>query len=129
MASESAPLGSATDYPGQALLPGQLPSRPREPQRVATYLKSGTRTYNQTIDRHYGLGRIDYSPNSKLQVNSSWIWSPQKINGYLPARDPRVDPPTNDLSVQGGYQPAQSYSASATYTAKSRLIFHRPLWL
>ncbi len=92
-------------------------------QRVANYVKAGTRTYNQTVDRHYGLGRIDYSPNSKLQVNSSWIWSPQKINGYLPARDSRVEPPTNDLSIQGGYQPAQSYSASATYTATSRLIF------
>jgi hypothetical protein len=90
-------------------------------QRTNRY-PSGTRVYNQDIIRHYGLGRLDYNPTSRIQINTSWIWSPQKINGYLPSRDIRVAPPTNDLSVQGGYSPSQAYNASITYAATTRLI-------
>ncbi len=83
---------------------------------------SGAKSFAQTQRRHYGLGRIDFSPTSRLQVNSTYLWSPIKVNGLLQNRDPRVAAPTNDLSVQGGFQPAQAYTASATYSATAHLL-------
>ncbi|HYZ87355.1 MAG TPA: TonB-dependent receptor, partial [Bryobacteraceae bacterium] len=83
---------------------------------------SGARTYKQDIRRYYGMGRLDYNPFQKLQINSSYIWSPQKISGYLPSRDFRLAPQTADFSKQGGYAPAQSVSVSSTYAATSNLV-------
>jgi hypothetical protein len=84
---------------------------------------SGTRTFNQKTKQHFGLVRVDYNPLSKLQVNTSWIWSPVKVQGgALPNQDIRLAAPTNDLTVQGGFQPSQQYSASATYTFTPRFL-------
>jgi hypothetical protein len=77
---------------------------------------SGTRSWAQTKRRHYGLGRLDFAPTSKLQINSSYMWSPEKVTGDLPSRDPRIAAPTNDLTVQGYFRPAQAYTASVTYS-------------
>ncbi|MDQ6699612.1 MAG: TonB-dependent receptor, partial [Acidobacteriota bacterium] len=92
-------------------------------ERSANFTGAGPRTYTQEIINHYALARVDYNPVSKLQLNTSYIWSPQRVQGYLPNRDTRVPPPSNDLSIQGGYTPSQAYTASATYTATSRLVF------
>jgi len=83
---------------------------------------SGARSFTQDYKRHYGLGRIDYAATSKLQVNSSYVWTPAKINGYLATRDPRIAAPAQDLSIQGGYQPAQAVTASAVYTLTPKLV-------
>ncbi|MBI3698789.1 MAG: TonB-dependent receptor [Acidobacteria bacterium] len=83
---------------------------------------AGARTFGQTQRRHYGLGRVDFAPTSRLQFNSSYLWSPWKVNGLLQNRDTRIAAPTNDLSVQGGFQPAQAYTASATYSATAHLL-------
>ncbi len=92
-------------------------------ERIVAYAPpTGTRQFTQEPIRHYGFGRVDFNPTSKLQVNSSWIWSPQRIKGTLPNRDPRVAPPTNDLSIQGGFVPSQAYTASANYLATPKLL-------
>ena len=84
---------------------------------------SGTRTFNQKTSQHFGLARIDYNPLSKLQVNTSWVWSPVKAKGgTLPSQDIRLAAPTNDLTVQGGFQPSQQYSAAATYTFTPKFL-------
>lgn len=83
---------------------------------------AGARSYTQDMYRYYGLGRVDYQPTNKLQLNSSYIWSPQKVSGYLPSRNPNVAPPSNDLSIQGGYNQSQAYTVSATYAATNKLI-------
>ena len=84
---------------------------------------SGTRKFNQRTKEHFSLARLDYNPLSKLQVNTSWIWSPVKVRGgALPNQDVRLAAPTNDLTIQGGYQPSQQYSASATYTFTPRFL-------
>ena len=84
---------------------------------------AGTRKFNQKTSYHFGLFRVDYNPLSKLQVNTSWIWSPVKIRGgTLPSQDIRLAAPTNDLTVQGGFQPSQQYSASATYSFTSKFL-------
>lgn len=91
-------------------------------ERTLAYA-SGLRSYNQRILRHYGVARLDYAPTQKLQVNTSYFWNPVKQTGSFPASlDPRVAPPTNDLSIGGGYTPASNYTASAVYTVTPRLI-------
>ncbi len=90
--------------------------------RTINFTSGGSKIYSQDQKRYYGLGRLDWQPAQKLQINSSYIWSPSKINGYLAARDPRLKPPSNDLSIQGGYNQSQAYTISATYAATPRLI-------
>jgi hypothetical protein len=83
---------------------------------------AAARTFEQTKTRHYSLGRLDFTPSSKLQMNASYIWSPYKREGAIPERDPRVAAPSNDLSIQGGYTPAQQVAASMNWTPRSNLV-------
>ena len=85
---------------------------------------SGGRTFEQTRTRHYSIGRLDFTPSNKLLINASYIWSPYKREGTLPERDPRVAAPSNDLSIQGGYTPAQQVSAGFSWTPKSNVVFN-----
>jgi hypothetical protein len=90
---------------------------------TAAGLPNGSRQFRQDTRQHFSLMRVDYNPLSKLQINTSWIWSPAKVIGQLAGQDGRnAAPPANDLSIQGGFQPAQQYSASATYTFNSRFL-------
>lgn len=81
-----------------------------------------TKTFTQNVKRHYGIGRLDYAPTQKLQINTSYIWTPTKVNGLLPVADGRVAAPSNDLSVGGGYTPSSAYTAAVTYTPTSKLV-------
>jgi len=83
---------------------------------------SGGRTFDQSRKQHYSIGRIDYTPSSKLQLNASYIWSPLKRNGSLPNRDERIAAPTNDQSIQGGYLPASQVAAGFSWTPSSNLV-------
>ena len=83
---------------------------------------SGARKFERTDKTHYGFTRVDYNPFSKLQIYSSYTWSPLKQNGVLPNADPRVAAPSNDLSIQGGYQPSQSMNVGGTYSITSKWI-------
>jgi hypothetical protein len=90
-------------------------------ERTINYA-SGTRVFPREDIVHYGLGRVDFAPTSKLQVNSSWNWSPWKQTGTLQNPDPRVAAPSNNLAITGGFQPAQTVTTSGTYTINSRWI-------
>lgn len=84
---------------------------------------TGTKSWTQDDLNHYFLGRVDYAPTSKLQINSSYMWTPQRQTGALPpSRDPRVAAPTNDLTVQGGWQPSSATTVSANYVLTSRWL-------
>ena len=83
---------------------------------------SGARTFKQNITRNYGLARLDFAPASKVQINSSFIWTPTKVTGRLPDPDPRVAAPGGDLSIQGGYTPSSATTAAVTYTPTPKLI-------
>jgi hypothetical protein len=83
---------------------------------------SGARTFNQDRNRHYGMGRIDYTPSSKLQLNASYIWTPAKREGTLPNRDPRIAAPSNDVSIQGGYLPGTTVATGFSWTPTSKVV-------
>jgi hypothetical protein len=82
----------------------------------------GTRNYTRETVSNYALGKVDYAASSKIQVFSSWLWSPTRIKGALPTTDTRIAAPNNDQSVVGGFSPAQSYTASFTYTPTARWV-------
>ncbi len=100
---------------------GSLAPELEKTTRTIAY-PSGTRSFQQDYKRHYALGRIDIAPSTKLQLNSSYIWSPAKVNGYLATRDPRIAAPGQDLSIQGGYQPAQAATTSAVYSVTPKFV-------
>jgi hypothetical protein len=83
---------------------------------------AGAKTSTQNVTRHYGLTRVDYSPTSTMQVNTSYLWTPIRVRGGLTGTDPRVAPPTNNLSILGGFTPASAYTASWNYTPTSKVV-------
>jgi hypothetical protein len=83
---------------------------------------AGPRTSTNRVTRHYGLARADYSPTQNMQFNTSYLWTPIRSTGGLTGVDPSVAPPTNNLSLLGGYTPANAYTASFTYNPTSKLV-------
>lgn len=83
---------------------------------------SGTRVFTRQDLNHFWLSRVDYAPTSRLQMYSSWTWSPQRISGLLPNVDPRIAAPSNDLTVQGGWTPSQTFNYSANYQLSSNWL-------
>src|SRR5262249_27420862 len=80
------------------------------------------KTTTNRLVRHYGIARLDFAPTQKVQVNTSYLWTPIRNTGLLTGVDGRVTPPTNDLSIGGGFTPAEAYTSSFTYTPTSKLI-------
>lgn len=81
----------------------------------------GAQSFQQNVTRHYGIGRLDYAPSSKMQLNASYLWTPTKVTGTLPVADDRVAP-SPGLDQRGGYTPSNSFSSAWTYTPTSKLI-------
>ncbi len=90
--------------------------------RVIDHLVEGRRLYHFDKTRHYLLGRLDYSPVSRLQLSGSWVWSPVRAQGYLPTRDPRLPPVENDPSSLFEYVPSQTASVTASYGLDTRTL-------
>jgi outer membrane receptor protein involved in Fe transport len=83
---------------------------------------AGPKTTVNRLTRHFGMARLDYAPTDKIQVNTSYLWTPIRSRGLLTGTDPRVAPPTNDLSIGGGYTPSNAYTASFTWTPTAKLV-------
>ena len=79
-------------------------------------------TVSKTL-RHFAMGRLDYAPSSKIQINTSYLWTPIRVTGLLTGTDPRIAPPSTDFSKLGGYTPANAYTASFTWTPASKWVF------
>src|SRR6185295_14011293 len=84
---------------------------------------AGPKTTVNRLTRHFGMARLDYAPTDKIQVNTSYLWTPIRSRGLLTGTDPRIAPPTNDLSIGGGYTPSNAYTASFTWTPTPKLVF------
>jgi outer membrane receptor protein involved in Fe transport len=84
---------------------------------------TGPRTSVNRVTRHFGMARLDYSPTQKIQVNTSYLWTPIRNRGLLTGTDPRIAPPSTDLSKGGGFTPASAYTASFTWAPTSKVVF------
>src|SRR6185503_16180973 len=92
-------------------------------ERSIAFISGGPKTSVNRITRHFGMARLDYAPTDKIQVNTSFLWTPIRSQGLLTGTDPRVAPPTNDLSIGGGYTPSNAYTASFTWTPTAKFVF------
>jgi outer membrane receptor protein involved in Fe transport len=84
---------------------------------------SGPKTTVNRLTRHFGMARLDWAPTQKIQVNTSYLWTPIRSKGLLTGTDPRIAPATSDFSTGGGYTPANAYTASFTWTPTSKVVF------
>ncbi len=101
---------------------GYLPSFVKT-ERIVRYGGTvGTKISNKEDTNHYFLSRVDINPSAKLQLNTSYFWTPQRQKGVLLNVDPRIAAPSNDLTVQGGWQPSTAYTASANYAVNSTFL-------
>lgn len=91
--------------------------------RSVNFRSGGLRNSSSKELRHRGIGRLDYSPAQSVQVNGSYFWNPKKTTGLLTGSDPKVAPSASDLSIQGGYEPANSTSVGVNYIPSSRMLF------
>jgi len=82
----------------------------------------GTRDSSSKVLRHRGNGRLDYVPLQNLQINASYFWNPVKTTGLLTGNDPKVLPPTTDLTTQGGYTQSNATNLGVNYMASSRFL-------
>jgi outer membrane receptor protein involved in Fe transport len=90
--------------------------------RTIDHVVDGRRTYTMDRNRQYSLGRLDYSPASRLQISASWVWSPARRDGFLPIRDPRVRASAPEASSLGDVSPSQSVSTTASYSVDGRTL-------
>ncbi len=99
---------------------GYFPELSRAERSIA--YTNGAETTTTRILRHYAINRLDYAPTQKIQINTSYIWTPIRVTGTLKSQDPFVARPLTDQSIQGGFTPAQAYTASFNYTVTPNLI-------
>lgn len=83
---------------------------------------NGAETNTLRVLRHYSMQRVDFAPTQKIQINSSYFWTPIRISGALKGTDPRVRRQSNDTSVLGGFIPAQAFTTSFNYTLTPSLV-------
>ena len=79
----------------------------------------GVRDSSSKVFRHRGNGRLDYVPIQNLQINASYFWNPVKTTGLLTGNDPKVLPPTTDLTTQGGYTQSNATNVGVNFMASS----------
>lgn len=83
-----------------------------------------TRAFKQDISRYYLQNRLDGNLTSKINIYTSWLWSPTRRTGSLPTRDGRIAFPSdiNRFGQYGGYTPAQTFSIGGNYAITPKLL-------
>ncbi|HYP07086.1 MAG TPA: TonB-dependent receptor [Bryobacteraceae bacterium] len=96
---------------------------PRFVRRENTYIFSdGTDTLKQKRTEHQMFNKVNWDPTQKLRTTFTWLWTPTKSLGRLPAFDYYGNQSTNTLEsaapnkVQGFFQPQSSYTGQIDFT-------------
>jgi hypothetical protein len=87
-----------------------------------TALRGGTiGTFDATDRTDFLTTKLDYAPFQKLRTSFTYLYSPRKVNGFLPSQ--QGTDAAQAWDQRGFRQPSSSYTFAADYTATSRLIF------
>jgi len=89
--------------------------------RNVNFVDGSKGAFNQKYTQQYTVGKLDYSPASRLRLNGSWIWNPTKSMGVLPSRQGTDDPHSN-YGEQGSYSAGQIVAGSVDYLPTNRLV-------
>lgn len=91
-------------------------------ERPVTFLSNKqSKTFVRNDKRDFLNGKIDIAPTSKLRGYVGYIYSPNKINGSLPALDGSSDPAI-DWANRGSRSPAASYTFGADYMLTLKMV-------
>ena len=96
---------------------------PRFVRRENTYILSdGTDVIKNERTDHQMFNKVNWDPTQKLRTTFTWLWTPTKSYGRLPAYDYNGNQSTGTLEsigpnkVQGYFQPQSSYTGQIDYT-------------
>ena len=96
---------------------------PRFVRRENTYILSdGTDVIKNERTEHQMFNKVNWDPTQKLRTTFTWLWTPTKSYGRLPAYDYNGNQSTGTLEsiapnkVQGYFQPQSSYTGQIDYT-------------
>lgn len=89
--------------------------------RTVVFNTGQTGTYSSYFKQQYFNSKVDFIPTSKLHVNMSWIFNPNKTVGSLPATD-GTSAFDNDWAHQGNFTGGNVLAGQADYLATSKLI-------
>ncbi|MBI4877304.1 MAG: TonB-dependent receptor [Acidobacteria bacterium] len=98
---------------------------PRFRDQSGTYKLSNGREssdFNRDSTFHQMFNKLSWDPISRIRTNFSWLWSPTKVNGLIPA--PNAGSDTSTLSVAaltpvkkyGYFQPQSSYTGQVDFS-------------
>jgi hypothetical protein len=106
-------------------------------QPAATRTITGGDRYHTKVTNHYGFGRLDSQPFSKLRLAGTFLWNPVVTQGVLPFNPTSFggsDPAVNFGGTigllggsalrarQGGRNNANSVTASGTFTPTDKIV-------
>ncbi len=85
-----------------------------------------TASMNRDSTFHQMFNKISWDPVSRIRTNFSWLWSPTKVNGFIP-RPGAYAPDTTTLSLgavnpikdSGYFQPQSSYTGQVDISVTS----------
>jgi hypothetical protein len=89
--------------------------------RTVTFTDKTTKSFNRRDVQQFMANKLDFQPASKLRVNGSWIWSPDRITGALPSYA-GTDSPTNPWGALGNRTSSNMLRGEINYIATSKLI-------
>jgi hypothetical protein len=96
---------------------------PRFVRRENTYIfDDGTDVLKQKRTEHQMFNKLNFDPTQRLRTTFTWLWTPTKSLGRLPAYDYYGNQSTGTLEstapnkVQGFFQPQSSYTGQIDFT-------------
>ena len=96
---------------------------PRFVRRENTYLfDDGRDTLKQERTFHQMFNKVNWDPAQRLRTTFTWLWTPTKSTGRLPAYDYYGNGETGTISsaapnkLQGYFQPQSSYTGQIDFT-------------
>ncbi|MCI0391224.1 MAG: TonB-dependent receptor [Acidobacteria bacterium] len=89
---------------------------------AARTLRDGSSGIFESRDRtDFLTSKLDYAPFSKLRTSFTYLYSPRRVNGFLPSVAGTDSP--SAWADRGFRTPSSSYTFAADYTASSKLVF------
>jgi Carboxypeptidase regulatory-like domain/TonB-dependent Receptor Plug Domain len=89
--------------------------------RTVNFSTGETAIYNNSFKQQFLTTKVDYAPFSKIRVNMSWIWNPQRNYGVLPSVQ-GTDAFSNNWGQQGNFTANQILAGQFDYLATSKLV-------
>ena len=92
-----------------------------ETDRTVLFTNGVKNTFHQRDMQQFFANKLDFQPAAKVRINGSWIWSPDRVTGTLPAVA-GTDSPDNPWSKLGNRSANNILHGQIDYIATNTLI-------